>query len=225
VRGGTHVPFSPPYHYLEHVARPAFARLGADFELELSGWGWVQEGKGEVSAVIRPVQQLQAAAFERVAPTRVEGVAAVTNLPSHIPQRMARRAENLLREVGLVAQVRPLRERGEGPGAGIFLWVPQAGFGSLGRPGLPADKVAEAAVAELVAFIDNDSAAVDHHLADQLLIPMSLAHGRSTFTTHRLSQHTLTNAALVRHWLDAQITVAGQADGPAQIAIDGIAYV
>lgn len=225
LRGGTHVPFSPPFHYLEHVARPAFARLGADFELELSAWGWVPAGKGEVSAIIRPVQRLEAVAFERIPPTHVEGVAAVTNLPAHIPQRMARRAENLLREAGVTGQVRPLRERGAGPGAGIFLWVPQAGAGSLGRPGLPADKVAEAAVAELLAFIENDMAAVDHHLADQLLIPMALAQGRSTFTTHRLSQHTLTNAALVRHWLDAQITVAGHAEEPAQITIDGIAYV
>ena len=35
LRGGTHVPMSPPYHYVAHVARPVFARMGATFELEL----------------------------------------------------------------------------------------------------------------------------------------------------------------------------------------------
>src|SRR5690606_31840309 len=28
LRGGTHVSMSPPWHYVEHVARPAFARVG-----------------------------------------------------------------------------------------------------------------------------------------------------------------------------------------------------
>jgi RNA 3'-terminal phosphate cyclase (ATP) len=156
-----------------------------------------------------------------VAAERVHGVAAVTNLPAHIPHRMARRADNLLRAAGLETKIQPVRERGEGPGAAIFLWLPQAGFGSLGRRGLPADKVAEAAVAEVLAFVDNETAAVDAHLADQLLIPMSLAHGRSTFTTDRLTRHTLTNAAILRRWLNVPITVNGERDRPGRVTVEG----
>src|SRR5690606_22815379 len=116
-------------------------------------------------------------------------VAAVTNLPSHIAQRMANRAANRLRQEGMQPLIQPVRERGAGPGAGIFLWLPQAGFGALGRKGYPSDAVADDAVADLLSFIENGSAAVDHHLADQLLIPMALASGRSTFTTQKLSSH------------------------------------
>lgn len=222
LRGGTHVPFSPPYHYLEHVFRPAVARFGATFDVELETWGWLPSGKGQIVALIEPVQQLRAVTFQRQEPDVVRGVAAVTNLPSHIAQRMANRAANRLREMSLRPDVTPVRERGPGPGAGLFLWLPQAGFGQLGRKGYPADKVADDAVAELSAFIDNETAAVDHHLADQLLIPMALARGRSTFTTHLLSSHTLTNASLLRQWLDAGIEVSGRAGDAGSVSIRGV---
>lgn len=224
LRGGTHVPFSPPYHYLAEVARPAFARLQASFDLRLDEWGWLPAGQGQVTATIRPVERLQAVAFERPEIERVHGVAAVTNLPSHIPQRMANRANNLLRDEGLETSIRPLRETGPGPGAGIFLWVPQAGFGSLGRKGLPSERVAEAAVADLLPFIENGAATVDAHLADQLLLPMALARGTSTFTTHRLTQHIMTSATLLRRWLNASITIEGKLDEPGRVTVAGVDF-
>ncbi|HEX6383495.1 MAG TPA: RNA 3'-terminal phosphate cyclase [Anaerolineae bacterium] len=220
LRGGTHVPFSPPYHYLAEVARPAFVSLGANFTTELKAWGWYPAGGGEMAAVIEPIAHLQAAAFARTPVARVEGVAAVTNLPAHIPHRMARRADNLLAQAGYDHRIEALRERGKGPGAGIVLWLPHAGFTSLGRPGLPAEKVAETAVAELLAFLDN-GAIVDKHLADQLLLPLALAQGSATYTTDQLTQHVTTSANLLSQWLDVTITITGEANRPAQIEITG----
>jgi RNA 3'-terminal phosphate cyclase (ATP) len=224
LRGGTQVPFSPPYHYLARVAAPAFARLGVpDLQLNLPAWGWMAQGGGEVTAVIPPITSLQAATFTRPAVERIEGVAAVTNLPAHIPQRMARRAHNLLTQAGFTADIQPLRERGAGPGAAICLWLPQAGFAALGQKGFPADKVAETAVNALLAFVETE-AAVDPHLADQLLLPLALAHGRSQFTTSRLTQHTLTNTALLRRWLDVEIEISAGLDQPGQIEVMGSGF-
>jgi RNA 3'-terminal phosphate cyclase (ATP) len=220
LRGGTFVPFSPPYHYLSDVARPAFARFGAVFETSLSSWGWISDGGGEMVAVVQPAARLESVDFRTVADPKIEGIAAVTNLPSHIPHRMARRAYNLLTKSGFAVNVQPVRDRGAGPGAGIVLWMPQGGFSSLGRKGLPADKVAEAAVAELTSFVDN-GAAVDNHLADQLLVPMALAHGRSTLTTNLLTRHTLTNIALLRRWLKTQIDVRGALDHAGKVTVVG----
>ncbi|MFZ0544986.1 MAG: RNA 3'-terminal phosphate cyclase, partial [Candidatus Promineifilaceae bacterium] len=55
LKGGTFVPFSPPYHYLTEVARPAFLRFGAEFSAELRRWGWMTAGGGMVEATIMPV--------------------------------------------------------------------------------------------------------------------------------------------------------------------------
>lgn len=221
--GGTFVPYSPPYHHLAEVARPAFTQFGAKFETELLAWGWMTAGGGEMTASVEPVDSFRAVRFETPNVNKVYGLAAVTNLPSHIPHRMGRRAHNLLVEAGLEADVQPVRKRGAGPGAGIVLWVTQGGFSSLGRKGLPADKVAASAVADLLAFVDN-GAAVDKFLADQLLLPMALANGESNFTTDRLTNHTLTTIDLLRQWLDVSIKIDGSFNEKVRITVDGIGF-
>jgi RNA 3'-terminal phosphate cyclase (ATP) len=101
--------------------------------------------------------------------------------------------------------------------------MPGAGFSSLGRKGLPADKVANAAVRELKDFAASGKA-IDRYLADQLLIPMALAIGRSSFTTDRLTRHTMTNASLLRQILGCQIRVDGGIDKPGKVYVDGTGY-
>lgn len=147
----------------------------------------------------------------------------MTNLPAHIPQRMANRAQNLLIDAGFTTNIQPVRGRGRGPGAGIMLWLPNGGFTSLGRPGLPADQVAETAVAQLLAFTRSHTI-VDEHLADQLMIPAALAHGTSRYTTHRLTRHALTNAELLRQWLGVSIEIDGQDDKAAEIVVYGVGF-
>jgi RNA 3'-terminal phosphate cyclase (ATP) len=83
--------------------------------------------------------------------------------------------------------------------------------------------VAETAVAELRAFIDN-KAQVDSHQADQLLLPLALAKGSTSYTTNPLTRHTVTNAHLLRQWLDVAISIDGTIGQPAQVTITGANY-
>ena len=223
LRGGTHVPFAPPYPYLADVALPAYRRFGLSVSLRLDSYGWNPIGGGQMQAVIQPVSHLEAATFAPIDTQEIQGIAVVTGLPAHIAQRMERRTHNLLTELGLMSRVRPVRDKGDNPGAGLFLARPQAGFSALGEKGLPADKVAEAAVAELRAFVDNRSA-VDPHLADQLLIPMALARGLSRLSTSQITLHTLTNITLLRQWLPVTITVNGDLDQPGEVVVEGMAF-
>ncbi len=223
LRGGTHVPMSPSFHYVRRVSLPSYQRFGVSAKLGLESYGWYPQGKGRVMATIEPVAELGATTFAKESTTTVEGVAVATNLPSDIPQRMAGRAANLLRAAGLESRVTPQRERAAGPGAGTFLWTVGAGGSGLGRKGRPSEAVAEAAVAEIVAFMDN-TAAVDRHLADQLLLPAALARGRTSYTTDRLTNHTVTQAQLLQHWLDVNIEIDGDLDQPATITVQGMGF-
>ena len=53
LKGGTHVPWSPPAHYLSHVFLPALAAMGAEVEMTLERWGWYPRGGGEVRLSLR----------------------------------------------------------------------------------------------------------------------------------------------------------------------------
>lgn len=211
LRGGTHIAFSPPFTYIEQVYLPILTQLGLKAEAVLHAWGWYPRGGGEVALRVTGGSTLSGLTLlERGALRQVRGLAIVTELPSHIPQRMAMRAENLLDQADLKAQVRPLRERGIGPGAGVFLTADyensRAGFGALGRLGLPAEKVAEMACEELLDF-HATGAPVDVHLADQLLLPLALASEASQYRVAEISLHLTTNAWVIEKFGLAKITI------------------
>lgn len=223
LRGGTHVPFSPPFHYMTEVGGPVLARFGAACSGQLNAWGWYPVGQGEIQATIQPCAGLSGLSLTPPSLDVVAGVAVASNLPSHIPQRLKGRADNLLAEMGLRSAIQPLRTGGAGAGAGLFLWISQAGFTSLGRRGLPSDQVAEVAVAQLRAFVDNH-ASVDPHLADQLLLPAALARGVTTYSTPEITEHCLTQARLLQQWLPTEIAISGQRGQPGAIRVVGVDF-
>jgi RNA 3'-terminal phosphate cyclase (ATP) len=201
IQGGTHVAWSPPFDYACHVWLPALAQMGVEATLELVKWGWYPVGQGEIRATIKGLgtdrKLTPLTLVERGAMRRVWGRAVAANLPAHIPQRMTDRARSLLAEAGIQAQIEPLRVRAACAGAGIFLTaeyehVP-AGFSALGAKGKPSETVAEEAVAALLTHRDS-GAALDEHLADQLVLPLALAGGESKFSVERASRHLTTNA-------------------------------
>ncbi len=211
LQGGTHVSFSPSLTYIEQVYLPMLSRMGVQAETKLNAWGWYPQGGGEVELRVSGGSKLSGFnLLNRGDLQQVRGRAVVTQLPSHIPQRMAMRAENLLHQANLRAVVQPLRERGVAPGAGIFLTAEYenslAGFGALGRVGLPAEKVAEMACEELLNF-HKTVAPVDVHLADQLLLPAALASVESQYRVAEISTHLTTNAWVIEQFRLARVTV------------------
>lgn len=226
LQGGTHVAWAPSASYLEHVFLPTVARMGIHAEVEVAQWGFYPVGGGVVQVhvpgrgdALRPIALTRQGQIERI-----WGIAAVTNLPSHIPQRMANRARNVLAEEGLEARVEPRRLRGSGPGAGIFLFVEYgrvvAGFTAYGRKGLPAERVAEAACEDLLTH-HRTGAPVDPHLADQLVVPTALADGESHLVTSEITPHLLTNISVVQEFLNCTFKVKGHEGESGSVVVEG----
>lgn len=213
VRGGTHVAWSPPAHYVQHVFVPALLRMGVQASLDHIAWGWYPQGGGEIRAQIKGGAHLTAVDFsDRGRLLRVSGVAVASNLPANIPRRISDRANNRLKEAGLRAGVQPVRATGLSAGAGISIALVYerafAGFSALGAIGKPSNEVADEAIDQLLAF-HNQDAALDQHLADQLLLPMALAEGTSSLSTERITRHSLTNIAVIREFIQRGMTLEG----------------
>jgi RNA 3'-terminal phosphate cyclase (ATP) len=215
IRGGTHVTWSPPFDYAREVWLWALARMGVEATLELSQWGWYPVGQGEIRVTIvgQGSNLSPLILVERGSLRRIRGRAVAANLPAHIPQRMTDRAHSLLKGAGLYAHIEPLRVRAACAGAGIFLTAEyegvRAGFSALGAKGKPSEAVAEEAVVALLAHRDSGQA-LDQHLADQLVLPMALAGGASSFSVERVSRHLATNNWVVEQFGLAQILVKGR---------------
>jgi RNA 3'-terminal phosphate cyclase (ATP) len=215
LKGGTFIAWSPPAPYIEQIYLPILQQMGVQATVEIAAWGWYPRGGGELNlrvsgngggvGSLQPIEILERGALQQV-----KGLAIVTELPSHIPQRMANRAKNLLEQAQLKAQVQPRRERGVGAGAGIFVTAEyehtRTGFGAVGKLGLPAEEVAAIATQELLAFHETGTP-VDVHLADQLLLPATLASAPSQYRTVEISNHLITNAWAIEQFGLANIAI------------------
>ena len=205
VLGGTHVAWSPSFHYLQQVYLPALKMFGVQAQAELHAWGWYPAGGGKISAAIPGQQTINGTVASTRGPLQqIRGVAVASSLPAHIAQRIRNRAVNLLQQAGLPAEITPQRVRSASPGAGIFLTAEyeqsRAGFSALGKKGKPSEQVAQEAVDALLAFHHCD-AVLDAHLADQLIVAAALAQQPVTLHPERITSHTTTNLWVVEQFL------------------------
>jgi RNA 3'-terminal phosphate cyclase (ATP) len=217
--GGTHVPWSPPVHYLTGVFLPALEQVGIAARLVLRRWGWYPAGGGEVEAVIEPARAI--AGFRpdgRPGAGRVTGLSAVSRLPRSIAERQRRRALERLAGAGLEAAVAVEDdETARGPGTLVFLTAGGAGASALGRRGVPAERVADEAVDALLG-VRAAGADVDEHLADQLVPFLALAREPSSYTCPAVSGHLTTVAWVVEQFLPVRVRV--EAGSPPRVRIE-----
>ncbi len=228
VRGGTHVPWSPSYDYFSHVWLETLRRLGMNGSVRLGAWGFYPAGEGEITLLLhgnedgglRPVRALTA--VERSELDLIEGRAVAANLPSHIAQRMADRAEALLRPLDVSIAIKSERVRAASAGAWIFLRASYgetvSGFGAHGRRGKPAEDVAGEAASRLLDH-HHQGAALDRHLADQILLPLAFADGPSDFTCAAATRHLDTNAWAIEQFGVASIDIEHEPDGTGRIRV------
>lgn len=227
LRGGTHVAWSPPAEYVAGVLFPTLAQIGIQAALSLNRWGWYPRGGGELEVMIQGGASLRGLDLtSRGSLLNVSGIAAASNLPAHVPQRISARANNVLREAGLPGNIKPLRTSGPSTGTGIEIIISSensnAGFGALGEKGKPSERVAEEAALPLIAYF-RSQVALDPYLPDQVLPALMLAEGPSVLTTIEITRHTLTMIEVVQHFVERLVKVEGNENQPGTIRVEGTA--
>ena len=225
--GGTHVKWSPIYHYLSEHWLPLLQNLGFRAQLKLRSAGFFPKGGGKVHAKILPAGELHP--FQCVNRGRLVGIwglSGVANLSDDIAKRQKHQALRRLYDICRNTKIKTLKLTSPVKGTFILLRAEFATYGSacytaLGAPGKPAEKVADEVVDAMLSFLRSNGC-VDQYLADQLLLPLSLIQGWSHFRTDRITPHLLTNAHIIRQFLPVQIEVDGPLHEPGGVKIKGI---
>jgi RNA 3'-terminal phosphate cyclase (ATP) len=223
--GGTHVPWSPTFHYLSEVLLATLQRMGVSAEATIEKWGFYPKGGGRIQLTINPLHVLRPISLvDRGSLKRFRGISAISNLPRHVADRQKEQAlKRIQRELKTDGEITVLYDvPSNGPGSFLFMLVEYenviAGFSSIGVRGKPAEKVADEAVDSLKDYIESDGC-IDPHLADQVVPFMALAKGNSSFTTNRITEHLLTNLWVIRHFLDVAISREGEKGEKGRVAI------
>lgn len=222
IKGGTHVPWSPPFHYLKYVFAPMLAFLGVNIELELLRWGWYPHGQGEIKARIYPAKELNSQHWENPPLfLSLKGLSASVDLPQHIKKRQASRLKTCIEKLGLKIEIEEQEGFGIGQGSFLFLWVDEgikAGFSALGVRRKPAEKVADEACMAFYTYYKG-KVALDEHLANQIIPYLTLATGSSFFTTI-MSSHLITNIWVINQFLNRNISHTGKIGKPGWVGIE-----
>lgn len=225
ISGGTHVPWSTCYHYLDWNWRPVLAQMGIRFDLRLTRAGFYPMGGGEISAVIAGCSVPASISLQqRGELRRIRGISGIANLPMHIAERQRSQAMRRLKRIapGAEVEVRIEPLTAFSPGTTLLLQAEfqysRACFFALGAKGKPAERVADEAVEALEKFMLS-SGTVDPWLADQLLLPLALARTPSQLNTSEVTQHLLTNAGVIRRFIPVDIQVDGGLGEAARVEV------
>lgn len=228
IRGGTHNPWAPPFDYIDRVFLPTVAQLGVRARASLRTAGWYPKGGGEIVLEVTPVTGLAAADWsDRGALEGVDFLCVRSNLPAHVAERQCSTARQRLADAGAPVHVMERELASIGPGT-MSLAVARcrggiAGFSALGERGKPAEKVALEACEALLRFL-RSGAALDEHLADQVLLYAALADGETRFTTPSLTQHLLTNVWVIEQFLGERFGVEARPGDLGSLVARGAGY-
>jgi len=206
--GGTHNPMAPTYEYLHYAFLPLLRRMGPGIQSRLIRPGFYPRGGGQVRVDVQPVARLDPLQL----PQRGQIIHQYARiLSSRLPQHIADREWQVIRQqLHYQDDQRELvcADDALSPGNAVSLIVEARNlttvFSALGKPGLPAEQVAQAAVTDLENYLASQ-VPVDPHLADQLLLPIALA-GEGSFQTILPTAHTRTNMEIIAMFTGTHFT-------------------
>ncbi len=192
VSGGTDVKWSPPLDYFRYVKLPLLRRYGLDAAVDLERRGFYPSGGGRATLSIAPssLEPIHLDSRGDVRGVRVYSTEAAALADSDVATRQAAGALERLQPADRGLEVRERVETtaaSDCPGSAVVIRLDCAederrrpalvGFSALGERGTPAERVGEDAAAAAIRFLERE-AAVDRHMADQLLVFLALAGGR-----------------------------------------------
>jgi RNA 3'-terminal phosphate cyclase (ATP) len=225
VIGGTHVPLSPSFHFLSRHWAEAVSRLGLVATLELVRGGFHPRGGGEIRASVQPwTRPASLDLTKRGALVAVRGISGHARVRGDAAKRAAEAARTKLWEARrLETQWDVVELASASPGA--FLQVEavfengRAAFGLLGERGLRAEVLGERAARRVLRFLEDEEAAVDPWLADQLAVPFAVAGGRGRLSTSEVTSHLETVASVVRAF-GIEARTWGRRGGPGGLEVE-----
>ncbi len=230
ITGGTDVAFSPSADYFQYVLLPCLRNF-ADFQFSIEKRGYYPKGGGKIDLKIKPkyVYGDSPEAFlseirKKIKPFdleyagRLELIKGVSHASAdlqkaEVAERQAASAKRALDNLKCPVKIDASYSETFSTGSGITLWAVFSkneehysiiGSDVLGERSKRAEAVGEEAAKKLISEISS-KAAVDFHMADQLLPFMALSKG--AFRASKITNHARTNIYTIEQFLGKTFTV------------------
>lgn len=221
IEGGTHGKTAPSTDFIAHSYFPMLQKMGANLQLCVRQAGFYPMGGGVVEVDVQPGALTGFALTQRGDLLSQEATAFSCGVPGHVATR---ELEVLAQELRLrpdqLRATRATAQLGRGNSLHLCLQFPehQIAISALGERGLSAEAVANQLVQDAKSFLAQ-SAPIDAHLADQLLLPLVWAGG-GCFRCEQATAHLYSNAEVIEAFAAARVSISAQADGSSLVSVN-----
>ncbi|MCP5146384.1 MAG: RNA 3'-terminal phosphate cyclase [Gammaproteobacteria bacterium] len=207
--GGTHNMMAPPFDFISRTFLPQINRMGPRIEARLLRHGFYPRGGGRIEVDIQPAALTPIDCIQRGQLLARSARVIYAGLPANVAKRLLMATRESLAQWPEDSTTVEQLPGDRGPGVILLL---EAAFENVtevvsgfGQRGARSEQLAAKSAARMTGYLASDAFA-GPYLADQLILPLSLAGGGS-FTTVKPSQHTLTAADITARFTGRPVIV------------------
>jgi RNA 3'-terminal phosphate cyclase (ATP) len=188
IKGGTDVLWSPSIDYTQHVLREAYSRMGIKFSFELCKRGYYPKGDGEINLQINP-SNVKSISFSKRKTNDVKLICSFSKLANEEIKNKIKEIVKKLNDANFIVNVEIKSEEALDSGASLLIYSIDDDS-IIGIDALYNKKTCEFDL-DIDKFIQSYS--IDDNLADMIVVPASLANGKTIFQVKEITKHLETN--------------------------------
>jgi len=216
IKGGTDVLWSPSIDYTQYVLRGAYARMGINFSFELCKRGYYPKGGGEVNLHINP-SIVKSISFSKRKTNKIKLICSFSKLAKEEIENEIKKIVEKLTVANFVVDIEIKSEEALDSGASLLIYSVDDNS-IIGIDGL-YDKKMHNFDLEIEKFIKNYS--IDDNLADMIVVPASLADGKTIFRVKEITKHLETNLFVTSKITGCKYGI-GRTNNGYEVIIEGI---
>ncbi len=210
IHGGTETRWAPTIQYTRDVTFPILNMMGTTLSLELIKHGYYPKGGGHIEVKSRPVKKLDPFVYlERGQIKNIHVSSVCGSLPLHVAERQGKSALRTIQyhcpDAKVSMDYKSVDSLSPGSSVNCYAVCENSIIGSscLGERGMRAEVVGERAADDLVKALKSN-AALDKYMADQILVFLALAKGKSRVRVEEITEHCRTNISVIEEILPVE---------------------
>ncbi|MGY5143510.1 MAG: RNA 3'-terminal phosphate cyclase [Candidatus Nitrosopumilus sp. bin_32a] len=218
IKGGTDVLWSPTIDYTKHVLQEAYSRMGINFSLELFKRGYYPKGGGEIKLQVNP-SSIKSILFSKRKTNKVRLICSFSKFANNKIENKVNEIVKQLTDSDYDVNVEIKSEEALDSGASLLIYSIDDNS-IIGVDALYDNKTGEFDL-DIDNFIKNYS--IDDNLADMLVVPASLASGKTILPVKEITKHLETNLFVTSKITGCKYGI-GRTNNGFEVIIEGISY-
>ena len=184
IKGGTDVLWSPSMDYTQYVLKEAYSRMGIKFSIEVIKRGYYPKGGGEIKIQVYPAEIKSVNFIER----KTNNLKLICTFSKISLEKIKEKIEKIKEKIKVESEIKEQ----EAIDSGASLLIYNIDNNSI----MGIDSKIKKKIQDFDLDLDkinNNSLGLDEKLADMIVVPASLAKGKTIFRVKEITNHLETN--------------------------------